>query len=1277
MSEASNRRRQQLLDKFLAGEVEKGVYDALLDELNRLELDTGPVSLPASVTSETASKVGEVLVTPTVGPARGTHPTVIHGMIEPGVELNGFRIEKRIGRGGMGEVWLAVDLVGERHVVVKSLPFELSSHPQEMTGIKQMFHRVHDLQHQNICPLYLLGHDPRFGYFLVMKQIEGMTLDQYRTAYVRKAGSFTIKDVARVLVPMAKALDYAHQQKVVHRDVKPSNIMISADGQSVQLVDFGLAAEIRGSLSRMSLSSSDIAGTYPYMAPEQWRAELIDGQADQYALAIVAYELLAGRRPFDSPDPNILRMCALNDLPPPVSGVDAGINAALMRGLAKQRTERFPNCVEFMKALCQSVLAKPVGEVAPVAKGTTAQPISPGSVAASAARRDPQAPITGTNVSPPPTPPLPAKPAASPLPSKSGAGAAAGAVAAGAPPARERLTTKLPGTPNRLRQPLPRDAGELEPLKAIDEESDFEIVEEDRVHSAIPAPRSRSAGPTRRKPSGQPLSEREDRGDSRLLFQLAGVAFGVLMLVSLLIWGAVSLLRGSGAKPITQTDSSGVEKNSGSDGGGASTGGSGNRADQPTGPPLRYHWTPGKSHTYAVSVEFDQDQNSVIKMSGNLTYAVQAKAAPAIQQAQVGTGTGFVLSPDGYLLTCHHVTERASKIEVALGKKSYTATLIAESERDDLALIKIEASGLPVVPLADSDQVRLGEDVHAIGYPLSSILGSNIKITRGTISGINDDEDMGRVFQIDAAINPGNSGGPLFNERGQVIGVNFAKLVEVGDGVGFAVPINHAKSLLANAGVAFTERNGGDDLKGADLIARVEPATALITVTSDGSGPATVSLRCDNKLSTRLVRKDGSIDPSYEMGMARRSMFSSMRARLVAAEVDIDDRGEVHEVRGDNSLPHFLGSVPQLIVEQLPARGEQTWGYTHPVTFSVVTENSAGGGNPFGGPPGFGGPRGFGGPPGFGGGGPRGFPGRFNEPDTEEFPGTLQVSYRRGEQVGTLLTIHKHYELKARQTVGAGPRVQLLGDGVFQLNTQTGLPESYEFKGTLTENEEKISSQTPILVTYKLVPPADANAAVAAPAVPDNSAVPFIAPGSGPQLTAQPLDVLALIDMSKHQIAGEWTKTGNAVKAPFMPAAMLELPFRATPSYELEFDLELKPPRSDSFNVAFPIGSSWCMVVIDGYDESVSGLNLVNGQKAIVNPDRHIGPVLHAGQNRVKLRVTPNTIFVEVNGTKIVDWTGDPHTLSVEYYWSAGQGKPFIGAWESECVVTRIHAKSL
>ena len=193
MSEASNRRRQQLLDKFLAGEVEKSAYDALLHELNRLEGDAVPVSTPASVRSGTRLGTEEVRVTPTVGPAREAAPAAIHGIVEPGVELNGFRIEKRIGRGGMGEVWKALDVVGERHVVVKCLPFELSNHPQEMAGIKQMFHRVHDLQHQNICPLYLLGQDPRFGYFLVMKHIEGMTLDQYRAAYVKKIGNFTIK----------------------------------------------------------------------------------------------------------------------------------------------------------------------------------------------------------------------------------------------------------------------------------------------------------------------------------------------------------------------------------------------------------------------------------------------------------------------------------------------------------------------------------------------------------------------------------------------------------------------------------------------------------------------------------------------------------------------------------------------------------------------------------------------------------------------------------------------------------------------------------------------------------------------------------------------------------------------------------------------------------------------------------------------------------------------------------------------------------------------------
>src|SRR5262249_54012456 len=155
-----------------------------------------------------------------------------------------------------------------------------------------------------------------------------------------------------------------------------------------------------------------------------------------------------------------------------------------------------------------------------------------------------------------------------------------------------------------------------------------------------------------------------------------------------------------------------------------------------------------------------------------------------------GTGTAFVIHPSGYLLTCHHVTQGAFKIDVALGQQSYSAKVIVEDPAHDLALIKIEADGLSTIPLADSDLISIGEDVRAIGYPLSSVLGENVKAIRGTIAGIND-EGFRRVFQLDASINPGNSGGPLVDDRGEVVGIVFAKIVDnVATRVGFATPSN-------------------------------------------------------------------------------------------------------------------------------------------------------------------------------------------------------------------------------------------------------------------------------------------------------------------------------------------------------------------------------------------------------------------------------------------------------------------------------------------------------
>lgn len=123
-------------------------------------------------------------------------------------------------------------------------------------------------------------------------------------------------------------------------------------------------------------------------------------------------------------------------------------------------------------------------------------------------------------------------------------------------------------------------------------------------------------------------------------------------------------------------------------------------------------------------------------------------------------GTAFVVHPDGYLLTAAHVVKDAVKVEVVIGEKSYSATVLGVDEKRDLALLQIQAKNLSVLSLGNSNAVQVGEEVRVFGFPLASALGDSVKVTRGTVSGIVTKEAQ-RVFQMDAAVNPGNSGGPL------------------------------------------------------------------------------------------------------------------------------------------------------------------------------------------------------------------------------------------------------------------------------------------------------------------------------------------------------------------------------------------------------------------------------------------------------------------------------------------------------------------------------------
>ena len=177
-------------------------------------------------------------------------------------------------------------------------------------------------------------------------------------------------------------------------------------------------------------------------------------------------------------------------------------------------------------------------------------------------------------------------------------------------------------------------------------------------------------------------------------------------------------------------------------------------------------------------------------------------------QVESGAGSGVIISSDGYILTCAHVVDGASTITVTIGDKDYTATLVGEDTTSDIAVIKIDADGLPPATVGNSDSLKVGQSVMAVGNPLGELGGT---VTGGMISALNrsvtiqgsSSVNTMSLIQMDASVSPGNSGGGLFNMNGELVGIVNAKSYSSdAEGLGFAIPINDAikvaQELLEN-----------------------------------------------------------------------------------------------------------------------------------------------------------------------------------------------------------------------------------------------------------------------------------------------------------------------------------------------------------------------------------------------------------------------------------------------------------------------------------------------
>ncbi len=263
------------------------------------------------------------------------------------VILGRYTVVRELGEGGMGVVYQCLDTVGGVEVAVKGLPPEVSRNADEMEDIRANYQLVRKLRHPNIAGATSLERDDSTGaYYLVMDLAQGVTLK----SWVRRNASASREARIAILRQVAAALDYAHTEKVIHRDVKPENVMVDAEGR-VKVLDFGLAAQIRSSQSRTSDAVTSTGGTPGYKSPEQWRGRAQQTPADIYSFGVVAYWMLAGHLPFDGDDPVVLGHAVLTEPVEPVEGLPEYMNAALAKALAKKPEERFATCAAFMDAL--------------------------------------------------------------------------------------------------------------------------------------------------------------------------------------------------------------------------------------------------------------------------------------------------------------------------------------------------------------------------------------------------------------------------------------------------------------------------------------------------------------------------------------------------------------------------------------------------------------------------------------------------------------------------------------------------------------------------------------------------------------------------------------------------------------------------------------------------------------------------------------------------------------------------------------------------------------
>ncbi len=284
------------------------------------------------------------------GDDRGAAGGLITGLAA-GSRIAGFRLEERIGQGGMAVVYRARDEQLGRLVALKILAPALAGDAEFRRRFSSEWRAAAAIDDPNIVPVFVAGEADDM-LFIAMRYVAGGDAQ----SLLSREGPLPPGRVVAIVSPVASALDAAHRAGLVHRDVKPSNMLIDAvpgRPDHIYLSDFGLskAAASTTAITR----EGEVLGTLAYMSPEQIGGKPVDGRADQYALACSAFELLAGEPPFPRDEPTAVMYAQLSEPPPQLTslrpGLPPAVDGVLSRALAKTPGERYTSCGQFADAL--------------------------------------------------------------------------------------------------------------------------------------------------------------------------------------------------------------------------------------------------------------------------------------------------------------------------------------------------------------------------------------------------------------------------------------------------------------------------------------------------------------------------------------------------------------------------------------------------------------------------------------------------------------------------------------------------------------------------------------------------------------------------------------------------------------------------------------------------------------------------------------------------------------------------------------------------------------